>query len=343
MSKIPYQLYYSKVRDPFFNLALENHLLLQMQGSPRVLLMWCNDPCVVLGRFQNPWIECNLSKMSRDKVVLVRRQSGGGTVYHDNKNVNFSFLADKSEHSKKWNHKIVTQALSNLGVKAFSTDRGDIRLKEELERKISGSAFKEKKDVAFHHGTMLVESDLEKLNLYIHSNKEGLRTKSISSIRSTVANIKESVDSIDPETFIDQLGKCFLSEYSGNGQKEVIIDKDCELYNQILSSDYYSKLKQISWILKETPKFFVEEVTENFTISLTIKKSFIETIDIQNNDVHPDFLKKIEESLIYESILNIGEAFNSLEADYLNVYKDELSLMKSWFNQFFELDALDLF
>jgi lipoate-protein ligase A len=96
------KLFLSTFDDPYINLSIENQLLLNIRPDERILFLYNNQESVVLGRFQNPWLECNLKKISERKINLVRRQSGGGCVYHDKGNLNFSFLYPEKEHSSNW-------------------------------------------------------------------------------------------------------------------------------------------------------------------------------------------------------------------------------------------------
>lgn len=325
------------ITDPYINFAIENDLLLKTTAGQRHLFMFVNSPCVVMGRFQNPWIECNLKKMKEDGIPLLRRQSGGGTVYHDYNNINFSFIADKAIHSQKFNHQIVLKALSALDVDSYATERGDIRLTCN-DKKISGSAFKQKKTQAFHHGTMLVTTDLDLLNEYIISDKQGLETKSIASVRSKVANISEINRSVDTKKFIDKMFEVYKSE---QGDCEYIfISKDKVLSESILG--YAKELKAYHWKYTETPKFECEcsFMTKHgeVTIELKIRKTKIESIVIESYDVHPILVKEIENLLINKMIEN--RELQKIYKNYSGVDKDFLKNVLDWFKSYFDLDVL---
>ena len=102
--------------DPFLNLALEDGLFRRMGTEDRILFLWQSRPCVVIGRFQNPWVECSLEALEKDGADLVRRQSGGGTVYHDKGNTNFTFLSPAASFDADQNLGVVTAALKALGI-----------------------------------------------------------------------------------------------------------------------------------------------------------------------------------------------------------------------------------
>jgi lipoate-protein ligase A len=326
-------IYISRVTDPYFNLALENHLLLNFIENERILLVYENSPSVIIGRFQNPWIECNLPRMFEDNVLLVRRQSGGGTVYHDSGNLNFSFIADKKHHNKDYNHAHLLRALEKVGVHAKSTIRGDLRLVEDASRKISGSAFKEKKDSSFHHGTMLIDTDLDLLNMYINSDKKDLATKSIASIRSIVANLSE----INPLVTKSNFTEALVDEFKVlQMQKVCEVTYESKIYQILLDSEYYNELKSKSWLYLQTPQFQVNEDINWAHIQLTVKKTKIVTLDIHINDVHPSLEESIKEALVGSSIFDVQEKLSGEIFEYDNIGKR----LYSWFELYFSLDAL---
>jgi lipoate-protein ligase A len=326
----------SRIKDPYFNLALENYYLENISSKARILLLWENTPCVVIGRFQNPWIECNLNSMFENNVDFVRRQSGGGTVYHDSGNINFSFIADKTIHDKAWNHGVIVEGLLDVGVRSHATKRGDIRLTESDSRKISGSAFKEKKSTAFHHGTMLINSDLDKLNNFIHSNKQNLESKSISSVRSVVANITAQNKKLKNEDVYCAFMKTFLENFKIN--ESIVVDIDSQITNIIFDSEYYKKLKSHSWRYEETPKFYVCEEFNKWNIELIIKKAKFLSLSIEHIDIHPSFLDSLEKNIIGTSVFNIVENIESLE--YFENYNKELVELMDWFSKYFCLEFL---
>ena len=174
MSKL--KVFHSNSTNPWFNLATEDWIFRDMDPQIPILFLWRNAPTVVIGRFQNPWAECDLDKMKQDQVKLTRRQSGGGAVYHDLNNSCFTFMSSKEDYSQKINNQILVNALSKFDIKAIPSGRNDILVGD---RKVSGSAFKETKDRKFHHGTMLLKTDLSKLASYLKPKKKKLESKGI--------------------------------------------------------------------------------------------------------------------------------------------------------------------
>ncbi|SQI34660.1 Lipoate-protein ligase A [Providencia alcalifaciens] len=162
-----------------------------MSADQRVMFLWRNADTVVIGRAQNPWKECNTRKMEQDNVRLARRSSGGGAVFQDLGNTCFTFMAGKPEYDKTISTQIIVNGLANVGIHAEISGRNDLVLETENgPRKISGSAYRETKDRGFHHGTLLINTDLSRLANYLNPDPKKLQAKGITSVRSRVAKSK---------------------------------------------------------------------------------------------------------------------------------------------------------
>ena len=183
----------SAVTNPWFNLATEDWLFHTLgdideadEPSTHTLFLWRNSETVVIGRAQNPWVECKVDKMAEDSVFLARRQSGGGAVFHDLGNTNFTFLSAKENYDQAANFTIIINALKSLGIDAELSGRNDMQVGT---RKISGSAFKHTSERSFHHGTLLVNANMQKLGDYLNPHPLKLKAKGIKSVRARVANL----------------------------------------------------------------------------------------------------------------------------------------------------------
>lgn len=209
--------------DPWFNLAVEECIFRQMPATQRVLFLWRNADTVVIGRAQNPWKECNTRRMEEDNVRLARRSSGGGAVFHDLGNTCFTFMAGKPEYDKTISTSIVLNALNALGVSAEASGRNDLVVKTaEGDRKVSGSAYRETKDRGFHHGTLLLNSDLSRLANYLNPDKKKLAAKGITSVRSRVTNLTELLPGITHEQVCEAITEAFFAHYGERVEAEII-------------------------------------------------------------------------------------------------------------------------
>ena len=196
--------------DAFLNIAVEEYLLDRAGELGPTLLLWRNRPCVVIGRHQNPWVECDLRAMRADALPLVRRISGGGAVYHDEGNTNFSFIAPAGVYDQERHFRVVIAALASLGIDAWKTERNDLRVGE---RKVSGNAFRHSKGNSLHHGTLLVHADLERLIAYLASSGALIETKATASVRSRVVNLSETRPGLTHDELCTALEEAFRDEY----------------------------------------------------------------------------------------------------------------------------------
>lgn len=205
-------VYFSRSYNPYLNLAIEDHIFKNMRPDEQILYLWRNDNTVVIGRFQNPWVECRVKEIEHDGVFLARRQSGGGAVYHDLGNTNFTFFSPKTQYDKERNIKIIIDSLDRFGIDASMSGRNDILVDG---KKVSGSAFKLTASKAFHHGTLLVNTDLDNLEYYLTPDREKLESKGIASIRSRVVNLADINPRVNHEELCDAIVSRFVSEYGG--------------------------------------------------------------------------------------------------------------------------------
>ncbi len=232
-------------RDPYHNLALEEWWFDRADEFGPTLILWRNAPCVVIGRHQNPWLECDLRAMHADAVPLVRRTSGGGAVYHDGGNTNFSFIAPAAVYNQERHFRVVTDALASLGIAAWKSDRNDLRAGE---RKISGNAFRHRHGRSMHHGTLLVDSDLERLTAYLTPSAALIETKATASVRSAVVNLTEVRPDLTHELLHDALERAFAAEY-GTAAGAPAPGSDAQIAARA------AELADWAWLYGHTPAF----------------------------------------------------------------------------------------
>lgn len=183
-----------RTKDPHFNLAAEEYLLTNCKPNESYFLLWQNEPSIIIGKHQNTLEEINTGYVEENNIHVVRRMSGGGAVYHDLGNLNYSFIIGNGQQDlfdfKKFTYPIV-EMLRQYGVKAEVSGRNDMTIEG---RKFSGNAQFIRNSNLLHHGTLLFNSDLERLQDALKVSNDKIISKGIKSVRSRVTNILEHME-----------------------------------------------------------------------------------------------------------------------------------------------------
>jgi lipoate-protein ligase A len=240
----------SPFKNPYLNLALEDYFLRGGADLP-VVFFYVNRPCVVFGRFQNPWLESHLPYLVQQDIWPVRRQSGGGCVFHDEGNLNFSYITSEAKLDRQHFSLLLQRAFATAHIELTISPRNDLWLGG---RKISGSAYKQTKDGSFHHGTFLVNSDLSKLEESLKHTIIPKHTKSIASVRSKVVSLQEFFPHVEISDVI---------EIISNELKTTPLEIDGSLLSQPAVQSAFRELISWDWLWGETPHF---ELAEGITV-----------------------------------------------------------------------------
>lgn len=219
-----------------------------------LMYLWRPAPVVTIGRHQNPWKECKLADLEADGVALVRRRSGGGCVFQDQGCSVFTFIAPSGVFNIDRNLDIVLGALRRCGIEAEKKGRNDLTFEG---RKISGSAFKHAPDrgVSLHHGTVLVDTDLQALQRYLTPDKRKLQAKGIASVGARVMNLREQFESLEH----GGLCEAFVAEFrniEGAEEAEVeLIDESSPMCADPAFRALRAEMEAPEWRLGSTPAF----------------------------------------------------------------------------------------
>ncbi|KAI9295434.1 Lipoyltransferase and lipoate-protein ligase [Neoconidiobolus thromboides FSU 785] len=346
-------IYLSSLTDPYLNIAVEEWIIKKTPPNHRgVLYLYQNEACVVIGRSQNPWKESNLFELKKQDIKLVRRQSGGGTVYHDLGNSNYFVLMEREKFERIINVTLVKQALNQINLPVKVNERKDLTI-DDL--KISGSAYKISGCWAYHHGTMLIDTNLNSLSKVLKNNLT-IESKGVDSVRSKVTNLINYKKDLNHSLFCKAIINQFNIKYN-NGEKcePILIDRSFLNKNPSILS-YADKLKSWDWIYGQTPEFKLDhqfnfEYNNNdyeLTLQITSKYGKIKQIYLINNSITPSILnnsiidnfnlilnnllldqlfKKETINLQFQSILKTN--INSVNTILLNKIKSQIEALAS--------------
>ena len=189
--------------DPYENLAAEQLLLERVEEGELIFYLWQNARTVVIGRNQNPWKECRTALLAEEGGRLARRLSGGGAVFHDLGNLNFTFLMRQEDYDLPKQLSVLARACRSLGIPVERSGRNDLLAGG---RKFSGNAFYRHNGRAYHHGTLMVDVDTDLVQRYLSPSKAKLEAKGVDSVRSRVVNLREFV----PDLSIGQLKEALV-------------------------------------------------------------------------------------------------------------------------------------
>lgn len=288
------------ITDPYINLAIEEYILQNFGNEDTYLLFYINGPCIIIGRNQNSVEEINTDYVDSNGIKVVRRLSGGGAVYQDLGNLNFSFITKddgESFHNFAKFTQPVVKALNRLGVPAELIGRNDLVVEG---RKISGNAQFSTKGRMFSHGTLIYDSEIEHIVSSLNVSKEKIESKGIKSIRSRVANISEYLtEKKSMEEFVEIL-LCYIFDVEDvkDVPKYELTEKDWENIYEISKKRY----QKWEWNFGKSPAFNIK-ASHKFPsglldVRLDVKKGIIENCKIYGDFFGLGDVKDIEEKLI---------------------------------------------
>lgn len=291
MSKL--QVIISNQYDPFLNRAVEHYLTNNQKGETVTMYLWKNERTVVIGYNQNPFAECNVKLLLDEGGHLMRRGTGGGAVYHDLGNINFSFVADKSLYDVRRQLSVIQDALLSYGLETEISGRNDLTCEG---RKFSGNAFAKGQRNDLHHGTLLIKTDGEMMQRYLSVDKAKLMKHGVSSVRSRVVNLSELVPELTSENIKQPLTSSFEKIY---GSKATAIDFNDvarlpevqAIREEISSHDFlFGRWEQF----KTTKKAQFAWGNVDIALQIDEAQSVIKESQIASDSLEPDTIRQAE-------------------------------------------------
>lgn len=287
------QIYLGTSFDPHYNLAVEKRLFDLVGPDECILYLWQNQNTVVIGKSQNPWVECRTSLLDSEGGVLARRLSGGGAVFHDLGNLNFTFLVSQENYNVDRQLSVIQEACRLAGIVAEKSGRNDLLAQGQ---KFSGNAFYHSGDHAYHHGTLMVDVDKEKLQRYLSPPKAKLQAKGIASVRSRVVNLKELSPDLSISTMKGYMVQAFQTVYGLPASEITLTDSDCAAIEALTATNK-------SWeFLYGTPLPFTFQCEEKFDwgyiqIQLQAKGGIITAAKVYTDAMDWELAPQVENAL----------------------------------------------
>lgn len=288
------------ITDPRINLAIEEYALKNLDINETYLLFYINEPSIIIGKNQNTMEEINTEYVEKNGIHVVRRLSGGGAVYHDLGNLNFSFITkddgDSFHNFRKFTEPVVN-ALRKMGVNAELSGRNDLLAEG---RKISGNAQFSTRGRMFSHGTLLFDSEIESVVSALNVKKDKIESKGIKSIRSRVANISEFLSS---KVTIEEFRSLLLKNiFEGLDEipEYVLTEKDWENI-QKLSKERYQNW---DWNYGKSPKFNLQH-SHRFPVGQIDVRFEVNKGIIDHCKIYGDFFGVGDVSVIEQKLTGI--------------------------------------
>ncbi|MFH1879775.1 MAG: lipoate--protein ligase [Bacillota bacterium] len=284
----------ARYTDPYRNLAIEKQLLDTLPDETAILYLWQNAHTIVCGRNQNPWYECRVKDFLGDGGKIAKRLSGGGTVYHDMGNLNFTFLVPKADFHIAKQLSVIQAAVASYGLKAVQSGRNDLHIGD---RKFSGNAFYSSGQNAYHHGTILVDCDMNVMGRYLTADQKKLQNRGVKSVPARVVNLKALAPGMTIENLQAALFKAFSKIY---GHTPAILDE--KMMDQPTISKLTEQYRSAAWIFpREVPYTFTVE--ERFpwgsiNVHLLVEDGMIREAKFFTDAMEAGLFAVLEQSLI---------------------------------------------
>ncbi len=315
-NKTKLQIIIGNQYNPYINLAVESNLLDNFLPNTVSLFLWKNKQTVVIGANQNPYSECDIESLLNEGGFLARRRTGGGAVYHDLGNLNFSFIADKDIYDVKKQMQVIQKALLDFNLETEVSGRNDITYQG---RKFSGNAFAKTKHQGLHHGTILIKTDGERLQRYLKVKPAKLHKHGVKSVASRVINLSEVAD-ITSENIIPHLIKAFEDVYQNTATVinfDDLCSNDAVKLSQHIGSEEYLFGKWKEFHTKKSATFDWGSI--DLDLDIDEDKCLIRDINIASDSLEPVSINAAIELLRGANLKEAPSSDNEIIKDIISL------------------------
>lgn len=308
------QFIVSNQTEPYWNIAVEQWLV--ECADAVTLYLWRNRRTVVIGQNQNPYSEVNVEALEADGGYLMRRKTGGGAVYHDDGNLNFSFVVPKALYDQQRQFSVIQRAVESFGLHTELSGRNDILAEG---RKFSGNAFSKGRVNDLHHGTLLISGDMSDLARYLKPKPAKLQKHGVQSVRSRVVNLAELNPDITPESIVPRLKKAFVEEYGGDCMDvafdDIISCDEVRAIHDHFASDEWKFGRWQTFTAQRSAQFDWGGVE----VALTVEDSIIRDVQIASDALDLAALDEARRLLIGASVSLCPNSDNPIVADIISL------------------------
>lgn len=291
----------SNQSNPYLNIAVENYLLSLPSDGDITMYLWQNRRTVVIGQNQNPYSECNVEQLESDGGYLMRRKTGGGAVFHDLGNLNFSFIVPYEMYDQTRQFSVLQKAVAQYGLQTEVSGRNDVLCQG---RKFSGNAFSKGRNQRLHHGTILIRTDVDVLQRYLKVKPAKLQKHGVASVQSRVVNLSELNPDITAQNIIPHLIHAFEHEYGAPLQT---LD-----FDQVLQAPevqhLYAEFASPEWKYGRWQQFQAQHTAQydwggvEVSVSVDESKATITQAEIASDGLFPDDIALAQQLLVGASI-----------------------------------------
>ncbi|MEG0832706.1 MAG: lipoate--protein ligase [Oscillospiraceae bacterium] len=288
------KVYITECTNPYTNIATEEYLTDNIQNGEIVMFLWRNRRTVVIGRNQNAFAEVNVEALREDGGFLARRLSGGGAVFHDLGNLNFTFCARTPIYDVRKQLNVIISALNTLGINATLSGRNDICVND---KKISGNAVYSHGDRHCHHGTLLIDVSERDMAKYLQVSRKKLESNGVASVRARVCNMSDIAAGLSAGSIAKALEKEFFKEYGG--VHIILKKKDFEIEAIRARAE---QLASYTWCFGKSLSFdctFDERFDfGGLSLNLCVVKGLITDARAFSDALFPQFCERLAASLV---------------------------------------------
>jgi lipoate-protein ligase A len=311
--------YYTDELNAYKNIALEYTFFKACPSDALIVYLWSNDNTVVIGKNQNVFNEVNLNTLYSQGGKVARRLTGGGAVYHDRQNLNFTFIANDADYDVKKQLSVIAHSLKKWGLNAEVSGRNDMTIDG---KKFSGNAFLHEGSFSMHHGTILIDTDVSKMTEVLNVSERKLSSKGVASVASRVVNLHSLNSFITKEELIEEIKKSAAEIYGVS-----VADADLTKLTWEGQEEFYKKIQSLDWLFNRAVDTSFTVKSQRFEwgcadVAYKMKDSVIDEILVFTDSLDPQIQFLAQEFLTGKNIDSVSSQKKEI-CDIIQLIKEK--------------------